>query len=57
MTPLGARSTDVEIFGWRLEPDRPDGLELYEGLTLSPPDQAFMRNRSGSKARFRLSMK
>ncbi len=51
------RGTDREIVVGRRESDRPLRLELYAGLTLSPPDQALARNRLVSKAWFRLSMK
>jgi hypothetical protein len=56
-TPRGARGTDRGIVVGRRETDRPIRLELSAGLTLSPPDQALARNRSASKAWFRLSMK
>jgi hypothetical protein len=56
-TPRGARGTDREIVVGHLEADRPCRLELSAGLTLSPPVQALERNRSASKAWFRLSMK
>ena len=56
-TPRGARGTDREIVVGHLEADRPCRLELSAGLTLSPPVQALARNRSASKAWFRLSMK
>ena len=51
------RGTDREIVVGRREADRPWRLELSAGLTLSPPVQALARNRSASKAWFRLSMK
>ena len=56
-TPRGARGTDRVIVVGHLESDRPCRLELSAGLTLSPPVQALARNRSASKAWFRLSMK